>query len=252
MDWNAKISKKLLAFHQGSASEYCEILKTFNIYAYGHGNKLPLLKELFPTALIVDCKESDFMLVGRSIYEYFNVPPKDTEVKGIIQHVSTVVLDRPEEKMLILLNAKKDLLEVIHSLKVVLVQHREMYVSYNELIQSNFIFRDFSTFVLEEKEQAGKSSKVSEVFNIYDCVGPLSRKIFKLVLRAAASRAEFSLRDLFAKEKKKLLLVSFSSFREALSDFFDSKLLTETSSICKLHLTKRDLAEVIDIIEKTE
>ncbi|KAI5188643.1 hypothetical protein NECID01_0256 [Nematocida sp. AWRm77] len=252
MDWNKEISTKLLEFHRGSAEEYRELIKDFNIYAYGYGYKVGLLKEIFPGALEVNMRDTEPIMCARSIYEYFGVPSKENDVKSALLHINSATVREESEKIVILCNARKDILDRMENVKIILVQSRGLGISHDEIIQENFVLRDLSTFIFESKTKSKISTKIDEIINVYDCVGPLSQKIFKLVLKTTASKAEFSLRDLFSKEKKKLLIVNYSAFRESLAGFFDAKILTETNGICKLHLPRKDLAEIIGLLDSEE
>lgn len=251
MGLNAEISLKLLSFHRGISDEYQALLKFFNIYAYGFGYKLDLLKEVFPDIFVVDFSEGETVMTSRSLYEYHQMEPKETDLKRALQHISTLIT-REESKPIVLLHAKKDVLSEMDNLKIILVQHRELYLSFDELLQYQYVMRDLTTFTVEQKKRAGMSARIDEALNVYDCVGGLSKRIFRFVLKASASRAEFSLRDIFNREKKKLLIVNYSSFREALSAFIDSNILVEKSGVSKLNLNKKELAEIISIIDKSE
>lgn len=251
MDWNKEISERLLEFHRGCAEEYRELIKHFNLYVYGYGRKTELLKEIFPEGLEVDFRDEEVVMAARSIYEYYGITPKESGIKGALHHISREITRESTDKMILLFNAKKELLDRIPNIKTVLVQSRWLGFSHNELVKENYVLRDFSTFIFESKTKSKCSTKIDEIINVYDCVGPLSKKIFRLVLKTTASKAEFSLRELFSKEKRRLLLVSYTAFREALAGFFDAKILTETNGICKLHLPRKDLAEIIDLLDKT-
>ncbi|KAI5184365.1 origin recognition complex subunit 2 [Nematocida homosporus] len=252
MDWNREISQRLLLFHQGAIEEYRKLLNPFNLYVYGYGYKTDLLKEIFPDSIIVDFSEKDNVLISRDIYSHYNITPSECDLKPTLSDINQHIKRDKVEKVLILINARKDILEHITNFRVVLVQNRDLYISFDELLQYNFIMRDLTTFVFEVDKRPGLSSRIEEVFNIYDCVGPLSKTVFRLVLRRAASKAEFSLRDLFNKEKKKLLIVNYGTFRESLAGFFDAGILVETNNICRLNISKKDLSEILDIIDKTE
>ncbi|KAI5190089.1 hypothetical protein NEMIN01_0874 [Nematocida minor] len=249
MDMNADISQKLLSFHRDISDEYQSLIETFNIYAYGYGYKLDILKEVFQSVFVVDFSEGETVMTSRNLYEHFEMEPKETDLKRALQHISTLVR-REDVKPIVLLNAKKDTLDKIENLKVILVQHRELYFSFDDLVQHNYVMRDVTTFIFEEKKRGGISTKIDEALNVYDCVGSLSKKIFRLTLKAAASRAEFSLREIFNKEKKRLLIINYSSFREALSAFIDSHILVERSGMAKLNLNKKELAEIIALMDK--
>lgn len=249
MDVNAEISKKLVSFHKEIEEEYNQLIETFNIYAYGYGYKLDVLKDIFPGIFVIDFLDAETVMASRSLYEHFSMEPRETDLKKALRHINSLIR-RDSARPIAILNAKKDTLDKIENIKVVLIQHRELYFSLDDLAQYNYVMRDLTTFVFEERKRAGISVKIDETLNIYDCVGSLSRKIFRIILKAAASRAEFSLREIFNKEKKKLLIVNYSSFREALSGFIDSNLLIEKSGIAKLNLNKKELAELISVIEK--
>ncbi|KAI5180359.1 hypothetical protein NEOKW01_0663 [Nematocida sp. AWRm80] len=251
VNWNSEVSSKLCLFHKENTEEYNSLLDRFNLYLYGYGYKIDMINEVFKDILIVDCLEEEQIVLSRNIYEYYGIEPVESELKSTLIHLDTLVT-RENKKTLVLLYVKKDILEGIKNLRLVVLHHRELYISFDELVEYNYTLRDFSTFIAEREKRPEGSSKITEVFNVYDCIGPMSQKIFKCVLKAAASKAEFSLRNLFNKEKKKLLLVSFNSFREALLGFFDAGILIETNNICKLSIPKKDLIEILDIIDKTE
>ncbi|KAH9386180.1 origin recognition complex subunit 2 [Nematocida major] len=251
MDRNAEISQSLEAFHRSIADEYVELVKTFNVYAYGFGYKLGILKDVFSDIFVVDFSDGETVITSRNLYEYYCMEPKETDLKRALEHISKLV-SRDTTKTVVLVNAKKDAIGKLENLRVVLVQHRELYMSFDDLLEFNYVMRDFTTFISEQKKSSGKSARVDEALNVYDCVGGLSKKIFRLIIKAAASRAEFSLRDIFNKEKKRLLIVQYNSFREALAPFVDSNVLLERSGVSKLNLTKKELAEVISLVEKDD
>jgi len=252
MDWNRKIAKKLLAFHRGAAQEYRSLLDSFNLYVYGYGCKRAILREIFPEALEVDFSSPDGETpITHNLYEYFGRPPKATDTRTALLDINGKVPAREaSEKTLVVYGARKEMLEGLSNLKIVLVQSKDQGISHGDIVAEGYIMRDLSTFVLESGEKTGVSSKIEEIINVYDCVGPISKKVFKMFLKAVASRAEYSLRDLFNREKKKLLMVNFSTFREALSPFFDSKIVQESKGICKVNLTKKELGETINWIER--
>lgn len=251
MSSNAEISRKLEIFHKEVGEEYDWLLSTFNIYAYGYGYKLDVLRDIFPGIFVIDFLDVETVMTTRSLYEYFSMEPQETDIKKALRHINSLVR-REETKPIVVLNGKKEIVDKIENIKMILIQHRELYFSLDDLVQHNYIMRDLSTFIFEERKRAGISVKIDETLNVYDCVGNLSRKIFRLVLKAAASRAEFSLREIFNKEKKKLLIVNYSSFREALSSFIDSYILVEKGGMAKLNLNKKELAEIISLIEKMQ
>ncbi|KAI5134719.1 origin recognition complex subunit 2 [Nematocida ausubeli] len=249
MDLNSTLSQKLLEFHRAIKDEYLSLIEVFNLYIYGYGYKIDILKEVFPDIFIIDFHESESVITTRNLYEHYSLEPVETELKHALHHINSL-LTREKAKPIAIMNARKDSIEKIENLKIILIQHRELYLSFDDVLQYNFVMRDFTTFIAEEKKRPGISSRIDETLNVYDCVGTLSKKIFKLALKAAATRVEFSLRDIFNKEKKRLLIVNYSSFREALSAFIDSNILTEKSGVAKLTLTKRELSEILAILDK--
>ncbi|OAG29811.1 origin recognition complex subunit 2 [Nematocida sp. ERTm5] len=248
MDLNSTLSKKLLDFHRAISNEYHSLLEYFNLYIYGYGYKIDLVKELFPDIFIIDFQEGESVVTTRNLYEYYELEPVETELKQALRHINAL-LTREKAKPIAIMNLRKDVLDRTENLKMIVIQHRELYLSFDELLQYNFVMRDFTTFIAEEKKRPGISTRIDETLNVYDCVGVLSKKIFKLALKAAATRIEFSLRDIFNKEKKKLLIVNYSAFREALSAFIDSNILVEKNGVAKLTLTKKELSEIIGILD---
>ncbi|KAI5171336.1 hypothetical protein NEFER03_0695 [Nematocida sp. LUAm3] len=247
-----EISKRLMEHHRATEEEYKELIKCFNIYAYGYGRKKEILKEIFKDSLVIDFLE-DEAIISRELYEFFEVDPIETEVKQTLLDINRRIKEEHLDKILILFNCRKEvIIEYPLRMRCILVQHRELYISYNELIEKRFILRDFSTFIFEKQKKKGNTMRVSDVFNVYDCVGPLSKKVFRLLLKVAAKKVEFSLREIFSKEHKRLLLVSYDAFKEALIGFFDAEILIEKDGVCKINVTKKELADIIDIISKTE
>lgn len=253
MEWSIEVSCKLLEFHKANIEEYRDLLQEFNLYIYGYGYKLDVLKEIFPQLLVVDFAEDESIIISREVYDFYGIEPKENEVKNALLHIKKHI-KRPEtDKVLVLINAKKEIaLECADSFRIILMYHRDITLSLNEMVEYNYIMRDFSTFVFRKSKNKGVEAtyRINEVLNVYDCIGPLGKRIFKLALRIAALKGEFSLRELYNKEKKKLLIVSYSTFQEALSGFFDAGILVESNGVCKVNLTKKELGNIIEIICK--
>lgn len=224
-----ELSARLLQFHRDTAEEYRNILKWFNLYIHGHGCKRKVLDEVFPKAYKLDLQDEEIITANRMMYEYFKVPALGFSTISALIQINKCITGS-ESKILIVYNATREIFPYLGRIKTVIVHHKGLYLPYTEFLSRSFIMRDFSTLENEAEERDRITDKVEEVLNVYECVGPLSQRVFKILLRNALKRQKLSLQSVFQAHKRYLLLVSFSAFRAALNDFFDGKIIAEKGS----------------------
>lgn len=244
IDTREELSVRLIQFHRETAEEYRSILKWFNLYIHGYGCKQKILDEIFPKAYKLDLRGGEIITANRMLYDYFSVPAKGYSLVHALTQINNCITGK-ESKILILYNATKEIIPYLGKIKTVIVHHKSLHLPYTEFLTRNFIMRDLTTLEPEAEETDRVTDRVEEVMNVYECVGPLSQRIFKILVGNAVRNQKMSLHSVFQAHKRSLLLVSFSAFRAALNDFFDGKIITEKESgVQFLGLSLRGLKRV--------
>jgi hypothetical protein len=244
------MGKGLLDFHRAVSKEYREILKRFNILFYGVGRKNRLLEEIFPGSLILDGSLSG-QEMSHATCEYFGTEPRTGRgMRDTLEKVNGLFKSRRNKKVIVIMGYEKcDLcLRGLDNLRMVVT----MEASFNkfpheDLVECNFVCRNLSTLEAARRER-GRRDKAEEAMNIYRCVGPRAQKVFKLVVAEALSGTGISLQKLFEREKKRLLIMRFSIFRNALLEFYDGKVLDDRDGVTRVHLSKRDLLKLRELL----
>ncbi|EHY66491.1 hypothetical protein NERG_00131 [Nematocida ausubeli] len=91
MDLNSTLSQKLLEFHRAIKDEYLSLIEVFNLYIYGYGYKIDILKEVFPDIFIIDFHESESVITTRNLYEHYSLEPVETELKHALHHINSLL-----------------------------------------------------------------------------------------------------------------------------------------------------------------
>lgn len=235
------MSAALLSFHEGIKEEYNALLAVFNIIFYGYGDKREVLGSIFGTALIVDCRD-DIAEIEDQIYSYYEISRVNR--RDMLLQIGKTV-GREDGRVLVLLNYHSSFISLNGSdnLKIIItIEGNCDKISLTDTLLNNFVFRDLTTLIKPSKHKVDRNEKVLELYN---CLGPRSKKAFKAVVEEG-TRQKVSLSKVFNREKRNLLIMSYSVFKELLIEFYDHKILKDCDGHVKISLNKKELLALLD------
>lgn len=246
-------SSRLLAFHRDNAREYNELLGYFNILFYGQGPKAGALSLVFPSALLVDCGAETRAQIDEKVREYYGLS-LETEgtrsVRSTLAEANALFASREESAFIVVLMNYNPLslpLRGLPNLRIAVTMEQDFWkMAHEDLLEYNLVARDLTTCagLRGKAPRPGQGDKVAQAMSVYECAGPRAQKIFRLLAKESLAERDVSLRRLFEREKKRLLIVSYSVFRNSLVEFYDHGVVSDKSGLCRIKLAKRDLLQL--------
>lgn len=258
--------KVLDQFHIDNAEEYRNVLKEFNILFFGYGCKHKMLTKLFPRTKVINCYNMETYSIAETIKLHIikTLKPKNPSVYTLMDantffnHMSKII-KRSDEILLILLNFRKDLTFLMNSnIRIVgTIEGVNIEMSYEDVYDYNFIFRDLTTYnaYTEEIMDINLDTEIKKVLVVENLMSSVSKKaanIFIETLKIFDVGVKIPFSELVKKVGKKFLITTITSIKNHLHEFIDHKVLKATKDgNLVIELSKSDVDKIL-LFDKKE
>jgi origin recognition complex subunit 2 len=254
--------QQLERFHLSCRRELDVLLESFNILFYGYGSKEGILGEMFPEALIFNCKilrpEEILNGITERLVELHPQMEEELKCAGSLRRMDELLASREEKIKVVLLNFDFEKMAEFTGLKnmalLATVETMGITFSYEDIERYNFIFRDLTTYrpYSVELHDIQLSAGRSEVaMGVIRNVPKNSRVVMKELLES--SDTTVTVDELFEKVKRKLFLKSKNSIFPLINEFIDHGILKMRDNVeMTINLSAADRRRILEKLEDVE